>query len=110
MLKLTSLAIGLLTVIAIAPKSEAMSANNIQPQSLQQPAGELHAQVIFKIGTPEYRYREAEHRREREREEERRRNYRRYHGGYHRDGDYRRDSEYRRDGGYRHDGGYRRDR
>ncbi len=103
MLKLTSLAlaqpigtiIGLLTVIAIAPKSEAMTAN-AQPISLQQTAGGLHAQVIFKIGTPEYRYREAERRREREREEERRRNYRRYHGGYHRDGDYRRDGDYYR--------------
>ncbi len=71
MLKLTSLAlaqpigtiIGLLTVIAIAPKSEAMTAN-AQPISLQQPAGDLHAQVIFKIGTPEYRRREAQRRRE----------------------------------------------
>ena len=79
MLKLTSLALGLLTVIAIAPKSEAMSANNVQ-SSLQQPAGDLHAQVIFKIGTPEYRRREAQRRREMERREaeRRRREARRY--------------------------------
>ncbi len=44
MLKLTSLALGLLTIIALAPASQA--ATNVNPLSLQKPAGDLHAQVI----------------------------------------------------------------
>jgi hypothetical protein len=90
MLKLTSLAIGLLTVVSMAPKSEAMSVT-AAPLSLQQPAGDLHAQVIFKIGGQQdyrrrmnlQRRRELELQREREREA-RRRNYRN-RGEYRRD-------------------------
>jgi hypothetical protein len=48
MLKLTALALGLLTVIAIAPASQA--ATTVNPVSLHQAAGDLHAQVIVKIG------------------------------------------------------------
>jgi hypothetical protein len=97
MLKLTSLALGLLTVITIAPKSEAMSAN-VSPLSLQQPAGNLHSQVIIKLGGQPERYDRAEIRRrelEREREAARRRHQYhshnryddrdKYHGEYHRD-------------------------
>jgi hypothetical protein len=75
-LKFISLAIGLLTIISIAPKSEAMNAN-VRP-SLQQPAENLHAQIIFKVGDRDrrdYYRRERERRREeirRERESERR--------------------------------------
>jgi hypothetical protein len=71
MLKLTSLALGLLTVIAIAPVSQA--ATNINPLSIQKPAGDLHSQVIIKLGgQPEYHHRgEADRRRELERERER---------------------------------------
>jgi hypothetical protein len=92
-LKFISLAIGLLTIISIAPKSEAMNAN-VRP-SLQQPAENLHAQIIFRIGDrgytrrQEWQYRrdlkmqqqrEAErrqYRNRRERERERNREYRR---------------------------------
>ncbi|WP_373543033.1 hypothetical protein [Chamaesiphon sp.] len=95
MLKLTSLALGLLTVLTIAPTSEAIAATNyVSPLSLQQPAADLRAQVIFRIGTPQYRYRQAELRRERARARARRRDDRR---------DARRD--YRRN--YRQDGIYR---
>ncbi|WP_295613482.1 hypothetical protein [Chamaesiphon sp. GL140_3_metabinner_50] len=48
MLKATSLALSLLAVIAIAPASQA--ATNAQPLSLQQPAANLHSQIILKIG------------------------------------------------------------
>ncbi len=77
MLKLTSLALGLLTVIAIAPASQA--ATNPNPLSLHTPAGDLHSQVILKIGGhPDYRegveaYRRREIELEREREAHRRR-------------------------------------
>jgi hypothetical protein len=65
MLKLTSLALGLLTVIAIAPRSEAMS-TTVTPLSIEQPAANLHSQVIFKVGQPGYSRRsEAQRRRER---------------------------------------------
>jgi hypothetical protein len=64
MWKLTSLAlaqpigtiIGLITLVSIAPKSEAMTANT-QP-SLQQPAANLHSQIIFRIGERGYTRRE----------------------------------------------------
>jgi hypothetical protein len=88
--------IGLLTVISIAPSSEAMNASS-QPISIQQPAGDLYSQIIFKARERRgYSYRERERRREeieRQRQAERRqyRNYRRE----------RRDREYRRDGEYR---------
>lgn len=63
MLKLISLAIGLLTIGSIAPNSEAMTANT-QP-SLQQPAGNLHAQIIFRIGDRGYtRRQEGQYRRD----------------------------------------------
>ncbi len=54
MSKLTSLAIGVLSAIAIAPASPAMAATSNPSAAVQQPAGDLHAQVIFKIGTPYY--------------------------------------------------------
>ncbi len=96
MLKLTSLALGLLTIIAIAPASQA--ATNINPLSIQKPTGDLHSQVIIKLGgQPEYHHRgEAERRRELEREREaaaRRRHQLYGHQQYHGDdrGEYRRD-------------------
>jgi hypothetical protein len=49
MSKLTSIAIGLLTAVAILPASQAMAATSQTP-ALEQPAGDLHAQVILKIG------------------------------------------------------------
>ncbi len=62
MLKITPLVIGFLTVMSIAPKSQAMTANT---NSLTKPAGELHAQVFVRVGErPEHRHhRRAEHRR-----------------------------------------------
>ena len=80
MSKLTTLAISLLTVISIAPKSQAMTTNTNSP-SLQQPAANLHSQVIFKVAEQprEYSYhrrhdksedRHHGHRREEEREHE----------------------------------------
>lgn len=53
MSKLTSLAVGLLSAIAILPASSAMAATS-NPASSLTPAGDLHAQVIVKIG-PQYR-------------------------------------------------------
>ncbi len=115
MSKLTALAIALLTVISIAPKSQAMSAN-ATPLAVKQPAGDLQAQLIIKIGgnsdRPYYddRRREDDYYRrlEQEREAERRRQeyyaQRRHdRARYHRDreeyrGDYHR--EYRRDNHY----------
>jgi hypothetical protein len=97
MLKLTSLALGLLTVIAIAPKSEAMSATT-SPLSLQTPAGNLHSQVIIKLGGQSERddrhdrgeaYRRRELELEREREAARRRHQVREHHDRYRDNDYR---------------------
>lgn len=99
MLKLTSLALGLLTIIALAPASQA--ATNVNPLSLQKPAGDLHAQVIIKLGGEAGRRRELEREREaarrRELEREReaaRRSYQSHgHRQYHGDdrGEYRRD-------------------
>jgi hypothetical protein len=118
-------AIGLLTVVSIAPSSQAITAAAAQPQSMQQPSRDLHAQIQIIIGggQPEYRggyyyRREAERLRrleiERERarvlaEERRRQEYysrrHRSHGGYrvevYESGDYRGG----RDG---YHGGYRR--
>jgi hypothetical protein len=87
MLKLTALAIGLLTVISIAPQSQAMT-TNIDAPSLQQPAANLHSQIILKVseqpraysnhrrhGESQDRYRA--HRRERELERERQWEYER---------------------------------
>ncbi|WP_373542537.1 hypothetical protein [Chamaesiphon sp.] len=53
MSKLTSLAIGLLTAVAIFPTTSAMAATS-KAATIAKPAGDLHAQVIFKIG-PRYR-------------------------------------------------------
>jgi hypothetical protein len=49
MSKLTSIAIGLLTAVAILPAAQAMAATSKTP-AVEQPAGDLHAQVILKIG------------------------------------------------------------
>jgi hypothetical protein len=95
MLKLTSLAIGLLSIIAIAPSSEAMTAN-ARPVSIDSPEANLHSQVILKIGDRGYsrggnyqRRRELELQREREAARRRRQSSRR---GYDRSyGEYRRD-------------------
>jgi hypothetical protein len=87
MSKLTALAIGLLTVISIAPQSQAMT-TNIDAPSLQQPAANLHSQVILKVSEQprEYsnrrRYDKSEdrysgHRREWERKQEQKREYER---------------------------------
>jgi hypothetical protein len=99
MSKLTAFAIGLLTVISIAPQHQAM-ATNITPVTVERPAGDI-AQITVKIGgQPQYSNRwevqrrrqlELEREREREREADRRRreyysqrNHDRYHGEYHR--------------------------
>ncbi len=79
--KIAPFAIGLLTVVSIAPSSQAITAAATQPQSLQQPSQDLHAQIQIIIGggRPEYhggyRWREIERLRriEIERAEERRR-------------------------------------
>lgn len=114
MSKLTSLAIGLLTAMAIFPAAQAMAASNTT-STLPAPSADLHAQVIFKIG-PQYRrgydynsdsdrYRRAEWERKREARDRWKSDYRRDDRDYRRDNrDYRRDD--RRD--YRHD--YRYDR
>lgn len=72
--KLTALAIALLTVMSIAPKSQAMSATDTAV-SARQPAGDLHAQLIIKIGGNDRSYHDDDRYRqiEREREAERRR-------------------------------------
>jgi hypothetical protein len=98
MWKLTSLAIGLITIVSIAPKSEAMT-TNVQP-SLQQPAANLHAQIIFRIGDRGYTRREEwQYRRDlrmQRRREAERRQYGRM-GRYPRDGERNRDDRNRRD-------------
>jgi hypothetical protein len=114
MLKLTPLALGILTVLSIAPMSAAMTTNN-QLLRVQQPAADRHAQLIIKIGggQPDYHRREDEYRRQREferirelerdaerrrrheyysrRRQERERRYEEYRGDRHDDyrGDYR---------------------
>jgi hypothetical protein len=99
MLKLTSLAIGLLAVISIAPNSEAMTANT-QP-SLQQPAANLHSQIIFRIGDRGYtRRQEGQYRRDlvmQRKREAQRRQYNNRMGGSNRNGEPNRDSQNRRD-------------
>jgi hypothetical protein len=98
MLKFTSLAIGLLTIISFAPKSEAMTAN-IQPSSLQQPAGNLHSQIIFRIGDRGYtRRQEGQYRRDlvmQRKREAQRRQYKRM-GRSNRNGEPNRDGQNRR--------------
>jgi hypothetical protein len=102
MLKFTSLALGLLSVMAISPKSEAMSAN-ASPLSLQAPAGNLHSQVIIKLGGQPERHEGAEARRRREIELEREREAARRHHKY-----YSHHKSYDNHDKYR--GEYRRDR
>lgn len=107
MSKLTALAlaqpigtiIGLITVILIAPQSQAMT-TNVTPVAVERPARDI-AQITVKIGgQPQYSNRwevqrrrqlELEREREREREAERRRseyysqrNHNKYHSEYHR--------------------------
>ena len=53
MLKFTSIAIGLLTAATILPASGAMAATDTAAIAMP-PAGNLHAQVILKVG-PQYR-------------------------------------------------------
>jgi hypothetical protein len=75
MSRFTALTIGLLTVISIAPSSQAMT-TNASLQSLKQPTGDLHAQLIIKIGgEPDRGYRRDDRHRdfEQQREAERRR-------------------------------------
>jgi hypothetical protein len=102
MLKFISLAIGLLTIVSIAPTSEAMTANTLP--SLQQPAANLHSQIIFRIGTRGYtRRQEGQYRRDliiqRKREAARRQHERM--GDRNRNGEYNgdrnRNSQHRRD-------------
>lgn len=98
MSKFAALAIGLLTVISIAPQSQA--ATNVTPLAVERSTGDI-AQITVKIGgQPQYsnrwevqRRRQLELQREREREAERererrkysfRRGYNKYDGGYHR--------------------------
>jgi hypothetical protein len=103
MLKLMSLAIGLLTIVSMTPKSEAMSAN-IQPSSLQQPATNLHSQIIFRIGDRGYtRRQEWQYRRDLKMQQRRERRQYSREGRYSRDGGYNRNSEYNRDGQNRRD-------
>jgi hypothetical protein len=94
MLKLTSLAIGLLTVLSLAPNAAAMTATT-QPGSIERPAVNLHSQIILKIGDRGYSRRSNYQRRrelglERQRAAARRRQYRGRQDRYER-GDYRRD-------------------
>ena len=76
MLKLTSLAIALLAVISIAPKSEAAMTID-RHLSLQHPTGELHAQVNLN----NRRRVRVEHRRDRDRRQVVK--YREHHGKAH---------------------------
>jgi hypothetical protein len=55
MLKPISVIIGCLTIIAMAPRSDAMMANS-QPTAIEQAAANLHSQVILKIGDRDRRY------------------------------------------------------
>jgi hypothetical protein len=96
MSKLVSLAIGLLTVISIAPRSEAMSAN-LQPSSLQQPAENLHAQIIFRIGDRGYtRRQEWQYRRDLKMQQQREAERRQYRNRRNRERERERNREYRR--------------
>ncbi len=129
MLKLTSLALGLLTVISIAPASQAIPLD-VSILAVQHPAGDRHSQVVLSVNPetrrePEhyqsretgYRYRqEAERRRQlelaREREAQerlaaerrRRQQYAQRHGNSH--GEYRDNHRESRD----YQGEYRRNR
>ena len=110
MLKLTSLAVGLLSAMALLPASPAMAATS-NPASSLTPAGDLHAQVILKIG-PQYRrgddrgYSRWEIERQRRLEWQREREARgRWRSGYNDRGRY--DRGYRRDDERGYDRNYR---
>jgi hypothetical protein len=80
MSKFTALAIGLLSVLSIVPTAQAAT-NTSDRSNIQRPAGDLHAQVIIKLGAPPipYHREDVDRRRqwqiERERETERRREF-----------------------------------
>jgi hypothetical protein len=80
MLKLTSLAIGLLTAITLAPAAQAMNASGNTPAT-HQASENLHAQIIIKVnprigGGHDYDYEhERRERYERERAERRHRRH-----------------------------------
>lgn len=96
MSKFTALAIGLVSVISIVPTAQA-AANTSDRSNIQRPAGDLHAQVIIKLGGPPvpYHREDVDRRRqwqiEREREAERRREF---YSRRHRERE-----EFRREGG-----------
>jgi Tfp pilus assembly PilM family ATPase len=69
MLKITSLSLSLLTVIAIVPASQA--ATNFNPLSIQTPARDLHSQVKIELGERSKSYPRDEVKRRRELERER---------------------------------------
>jgi hypothetical protein len=76
MFKITPLIIGLLAVISIAPKSQAMTANN---NSLAKPARDLHAQVFVRVGErPEFRHHQRSEHYRQERQERQQRHHRSY--------------------------------
>jgi hypothetical protein len=50
MSKLTTLAISLLGAIALLPASQAMAATGSPESAINQPVGDLHAQVILRVG------------------------------------------------------------
>ncbi len=119
MLKLTALAIGLLTAISIVPAAQAANISGGSAPTIHQASDNLHAQIIIKVGgnndDDHDRYREGYYRRQaelaREREaheararwesaQRRRYEHARYRRHDRRDG-YRRDDSYNR-GVYRH--------
>ncbi|WP_310488519.1 hypothetical protein [Chamaesiphon sp. VAR_69_metabat_338] len=55
MLKITAFAIGILTIVAIAPKSEAMSPSS-PPVSIETATANLHSQVILNNPDRDRRY------------------------------------------------------
>jgi hypothetical protein len=69
MLKLTALAIGLLTAISIAPAAQAANIGGSAP-TIHQASDNLHAQIIIKVGGSSDdghdRYRDGYHRRQAE--------------------------------------------
>jgi hypothetical protein len=102
--KFTALAIGLLTILAIAPDSQALTTPN-NSATVERPSADLHAQLIIKIGGQQeyhgdsYRRRQWEIERERAREARRLRREYYYSKRYHRQNQYRVESrdDYRGD-------------
>jgi hypothetical protein len=108
MSKLTTLAVGLLSTIAIFPATQAMAATGNTTASSQLPAADLHAQVILRVGpqgrdrgyysnweADRYR-RRLEWQREREARSRWGRGYYEPRGRYYRPDDYHRDYRYYR--------------